>query len=180
MVKSGLKPRILGSKKAVGIEDAIPLIIFIFVGAIIFGAFMLFDNTRQATTQTTMKNQIDKLDANEILAGFLAKVDEKGNTNADLILKLYIDKEKNLGNEDVLKNNIRDYFGERLSHWTKWKLQIDQNGDYSKNIMTVSSDDGPALSRNFGLVGSTNEVSEFLIPVSSSEYLSITLFFEQQ
>lgn len=156
------------NRKGIGIDDAVPLIIFIFIAA--FGIFLFNINEKIKSENLVEDIQLQKdiLEGYEILMGYLRNVDEQGNNKADLISKSYIEKDY-----ENLKKDLKEYFDKKLAYLPLWYIDIiDSSGNNIFSIQSTNYYSGYEQSK-------VAEVGFVLIPVNGleSQYIKIKLFF---
>ena len=133
-----MKYKIFRNKRAIGIDDAIPVIVIIFVVAIMFMLFKFNEHSKEKDIANNIQNQKDIIDGHEVLVGYLTKTDSSGKNNADLLMEAYLNK------DDSVKSKVKDYFSAKLLHLTGWEVQISDSQNkvfFSVNgdLMTVHS-----------------------------------------
>ena len=155
----------LRGKKAIGIDDAIPLIIFIFVAA--FGIIFLkiSEKSRAERSMDDIQLQKDMLQGQEVLMGYLRKSDADGN-KADVIARAYL--ENNYGE---LMQDMRQYFDGKFSN-IAWEIQAETS---PRNSLFSLQSSG------YYLMEGPFEVGRAIVPINSghSDYITIKLIFRR-
>ena len=156
------------NRKGIGIDDAVPMIIFIFIAA--FGIFLFNINEKIKSENLVEDIQLQKdiLEGHEILMEYLRNVDEQGNNKADFISKSYIEKYY-----ENLKKDLKEHFDKRLNYLPLWYIDIiDSSGNNIFSIQSTNYYSGYEQSK-------VTEVGFVLVPVNGleSKYIKIKLFF---
>lgn len=154
------------SNKKGFIDEAIAIIVFIFLVAGILLFFRFSENSKSNKTFNDIQLQKDILEGNQILTNYLTKSDEDGKNKADILADSYTKRDY-----EGVKKDIESYFKEKISK-PGWQIQV---RDQSREILLVSGE-GSIHSIHF------YQVASILIPVKSSlllapQYLLITLSF---
>lgn len=157
----------LDNKKGIGIDDAVPSIIFIFVVTI--AILFLRINEAEASDKNTeeIKKQKYVSDAHSVLMGYLTKLDENGDSRADFISKSYAKKDYK-----ELKKDMEHYFSGKLAYLSGWHINlIDQS---KNNILSLETDN--FLPKPYDFV----RVAPMFIPVNGKtpQYLALELFLD--
>lgn len=120
-----MKYKIYNNKKGIGVDDAVPLIIFIFVVAFGVFFFKLYEQGKSDKTIDNIQRQKNILEGHGILMDYLRIVDENGNNNADLISKSY--NQKDYSN---LKKDVEIYFNSKLKldYLQEWRIELVDSG----------------------------------------------------
>ncbi len=163
-----MKYKIYDNRKGIGIDDAVPLIIFIFIA--VFGIF-IFNISEKVKSENLVEDiqiQKDILEGHEILMVYLTTSDVQMNNKADLISQSYTEK-----NYENLKKDLKEHFDKKLAYLPLWYIDIiDQSGNNIFSIQSTNYYSGYEQSK-------VAEVGFVLIPVYGleSQYIRIKLFF---
>jgi len=158
-----LKCKIFANKKGIGIDDAVPLIIFIFVAALVVVVFRINEQIKSDRLVTSVEQQKQIVEGHEILLAYLMQVDDNGGNKADFISNSYLK-----GNYDELKKDMNEYFRVKLAHVPIWQLEII---DPSKKKMTLQGDASDYFLKRY-------RVTSVSIPVQGlPDYIKIDMFF---
>jgi len=152
------------NKKGIGVDDAVPLIIFIFVAAFGIFFFKLYEEAKSDKAIEDIQKQKNILEGHEVLIGYLKIFDEKGIDKAELITKSYIENDyKNL------KEDMEKYFSARLGRLPAWHINV--NYPNKNNIFYLQG--GNYHSLQYNLV----QADSIFIPIHGSkpEYITLQL-----
>lgn len=152
-------------KRGIGLDDALPLIIFIFIAASAIAVFKIYEKANTSKLISDIQQQKDTLEGHEALMGYLTKLDVLGITNADYMSKSYIEN-----NYENLEQDLKEHLNSRLSvHW--WRIELADK--YGGNLMSIQNRD-----YNNADYYKIIEASAIHIPIygEHSQYLSIRLF----
>lgn len=160
-----MKYRIASNKKAVAMDNVVPLIMFMFFAA--FAFLILFANSKIEAKELDQEvsQQKTSIDATQDLLAYLGKIDENGNSRADLISRHYYDNKY-----EEMEDDIKIYFNSKFSNIPKWYFEI---VDKSDNIVY-------SLSSGLKTVrGIRYQFASAIIPVRGipSEHLMIKIYF---
>lgn len=155
------------NKRGIGIDDAVPLIIFIFVAAFGISFFKIYDNSKIDKNTYNLQIQKNVLNVHEILIQYLKEFDKNGNNNADFLSKSYIEKDY-----EKLKKIMEKDFSARLADFPAWHINLD--GPNQKTLFYLERD---------GYDPKNNQIIEsdpIFIPVigQKSQYLTLRLFLD--
>ena len=150
------------SKKGIGIDDAVPMIIFILVAVFAIFLFRINEEIKNQDKIDEIKYQGKILDGHEVLINYLIQVDDNDNTRSYFLSTSYTE-----GNYDILKEDMREYFESKLSPYTlKWRLElVDPSG---KEIFSMEK-------LGTGVVFRMDQVASVSIPIDDDEYSYVTL-----
>lgn len=164
-----MKYKICANKKAL-VDEAIPVIIFIFVAAIVIVAFRINENVKSESVVEDIQLQKDIVDGHVILMGYLNKIDEQGSNKAGFISKLIREK-----NYEPLKQDITEYFNKRLD--LRW--YIDVKDSFGNFIFPTLSNAQFSPQEQYASTKTANKVASALLPINSPDisYISIELYF---
>ncbi len=154
-----MKYKIFNSKKAIGIDDAVPLIIFLFIAAFVIVLFRINEKITEDRIANDIETQKEILDGNNALIDYLRETDSRGNTNADSIAKSHASS-----NYDNVKKDMQAYFEKKLSHVPAWRIEVVAP---SGNFFVESS--------NYQFMQQKDEVAAAAIPVIGKETGTIQL-----
>ena len=161
-----MKYKILDNKKGIGIDDAVPLVIFFFIAA--FGVF-LFNVNEKVKGQRLISDiqfQKDILNGHEILIEYITKIDEQGN-RAEFIAKSYLEKDY-----DKIKKDMKEYFDIKLANFPAWYIDLVDSSQ--QEIFSIQSDNYHSAHDQLNFV----QITSIHVPVNSQQsmYLQIKLF----
>lgn len=160
-----MKYKTFNNKKGIGIDDAIPIIIFIFVAALVIFVLRINDIGKSSKIKDDIQHQKDILDGHQALMEYLARIDEQGN-KAD-----FISKSINKKDYESIKKDMEKFFGEKLSYLPEWDIDVVDTSQ--KNILSVKSTNyysGYELHQ-------VSQVASVAIPINGQQYITIKLFF---
>ena len=163
-----MKYKIYNSKKGIAIDELIPAIIVIFVIAIL-GSLLYFGEVQENRKDIAdIKKQQDFSYANQILVGYLSKLDDTYNTKADALSSAY-----NKKSYESVKKDMQNYLDVKLSGLS-WELEI---FDSLKNkvFSLESPNEYPPDSEEV-------QVGLVTIPINGLEpnYMQISLYFRRK
>ncbi len=146
------------------IENFVPAIIFLFVAVLGIFFFTTKDSVTKEKQSTDIQRQLDYIYAHQTLLNYLIQVDESGKSKSEIIAQYYYDR-----NYVEFEKDIKNYFGSKLGHFSKWQLDINTKND--EIIYTVQESVSTASSGKF-LAASA------IVPLASSkdQYLKINLY----
>jgi len=158
-----LKYKICDNKKGIGIDNAVPSIIFIFVVTIAIVFLRINESQASDKNIEEIKKQKYILDGHSALIGYLKKLDENGSNKADFILKSYT---KNDYTE--LKKDMEQHFASRLAHIPAWHINVNYQNN---NIFYLQG--GNYHSLQYNLV----QADSIFIPIHGAkpEYIILQL-----
>lgn len=165
-----MKSRICASKKGIGIDDAVPIIIFILVAALIIFLFNTTQNTKSAKAVDNTQIQKNRFDGNAALLEYLQKLDDNGNNKIDFLSKNY-----NEGNYNIIRSDLEAYFRLKFSNAQMWRIELyDPSGnDILKPPLRISD-------RNFfDTQLQITQVTSMEVPIhySQSGFLVFKIYF---
>ena len=96
-----MKCKIFANKKGIGIDDAVPLIIFIFVAALVVVVFRINEQIKSDKLVASEERQKQIVEGHEILMAYLMQIDDQGNNKADFLSNSYLK-----GNYNDLKKDF--------------------------------------------------------------------------
>lgn len=165
-VRSQLKCKISKNKKGIGIDDALPLIVFILVAAFVIFVFQINYNVKLDKTIKSIQQPKDEMYGHETLLNYLSQIDSNGNSKAKIISELYLDEKY-----DQIKLDLQTYFKPRLEPIPRWDIDIIT--EYNELIIFTRG--GYSANSDKRLIDSIK------IPVNSHEptYLTIQLFMSR-
>ena len=114
-----MKCKIFANKKGIGIDDAVPLIIFIFVAALVVVVFRINEQIKSDKLVASEERQKQIVEGHEILMAYLMQIDDQGNNKADFLSNSYLK-----GNYNDLKKDLNEYFRIKLAHIPIWYIEI--------------------------------------------------------
>lgn len=162
-----LKSRISNNKKGIAIDDAIAMIIFMFVVVMGVFAFNINEKIKGKILTTDIQFQKDVLAGQEALADYILE-SSGDDTKADFIGKSSISKDY-----EAIRKDMAQHFSKKLSG-VKWFIDFK---DSSQNIIFQLQ------STSFSPVGEYQSteapylVAALTIPITGIDYTSIELFF---
>lgn len=161
-----MRRKISRCKKGIGIDDALPLIVFILAAAFIIFAFRINYNVKLDKTAKSIQEPKDAIYGHELLINYLSQTGAEGKSKAQTISELYLDKKY-----DQIKLDIQSYFKAKLEPIPRWDIDIlDEYGDV---LVSIRGGNAPNADKIF--------VNSAIIPVNSNEpsYISIRLFMSR-
>ena len=164
-----MKYKIYDNKKGIGIDDAVPLIIFIFVAAIGIFLFRVNENIKSNKLIEDIQTQKDIIEGHEVLISYLRKIDEQGNSKADSISKLVIEK-----NYEILKKDLTDYFGKRLEY-LNWYIEVKESS--GKLLFPALANAQYSPQEQYSSTQVAHLVASVLVSISNKDHILIELFF---
>lgn len=173
MVISQLKRKIFADKKGIGIDDAMPIIIFIFVAAFILVFFKINEKVKSGKSIDDIQRQKDILEGQSILMSYIKAVDNDGKNKADFISKSIVEK-----NYDGLKQDITEYFSKKIGN-QNWYVDV----KYSSNNLILPSITNAKYSpqEQYSSMQTAYPVASVYLPISgsNSKPIFIELFFSK-
>jgi len=166
-----LKSKIYNNKKGIGIDDALPIIIFIFIAALVIGFLKINDKVKSDRTIENIQRQKDILEGHQTLMEYLNKLDEQDSNKEDFISKSIMAKDY-----DAIKQDVTQYFNGKLGN-LGWYLEI---RDSTENlVMPVITNAQFSQQEQYSSTQSAFSVSSVLIPINEQvpTYITIELFF---
>ena len=166
MVSLQLRCKISRNKEGIGIDHALPLIVFILVAAFIIFIFQINYNIKLDKTIKSIQQPKDEMYGHEALLNYLSQIDSNGNSKAKIISELYL-----YGKYDQIKIDLQAYFKSKLEPIPRWDVDIIT--DYDELI--ISTRGGYSENADKRLINSIK------IPVNSEKptYLAIQLFMSR-
>ena len=119
-----MKHKIFADKKGIGIDDAVPIIISIFVAALVIVVFTINEKVKSNKLIDDIQRQKDILEGQSILMSYIRSVENDENSKADFISKSIIEK-----NYDVLKQEITEYFNKKIGN-INWYVDVKDSSNY--------------------------------------------------
>lgn len=158
-----MKYKIYSNKKAIGIDDAVPLIIFLVIAAFVIVFFRINEKITSNRIANDIEAQKEILDGDNVLVNYLRGFDDKGNTNADLLSKSFM---KNY--YDDVKKSMQAYFDKELSNIQAWHIDV-----------TTKSNEFFVESTDYQLTQPKDEIAIAIIPAigKESQYIQLVLYF---
>jgi len=156
-----LKYKIFNSKKGIGIDDAIPVMVVIFVVAIMFMLFKFSEHSKEKGITDNIQQQKELVQGHDSLMGYLTSI-TNGMNNADLVAASYLNKDKSA------EDSIKTYFSSRLPNINGWRVKIEDSKEKEFLDLKYGFYDKSPLKY---------QVAESVIPVKNGETLKITLYF---
>jgi len=165
--------KIINNKKGIGIDDAVPIIIFIFVAALVIVFIRINEKVKHDKIIEDIQRQKDALEGNSILMSYIKTVDEHGNNKADFISKSITGK-----NYDALTQDIKEYFTKKGID-KNWYVDVK---DASNNLIFPSiSDTKYSPQEQYSSTQTAYPVASVVIPINGFEpgYVHIELYFSR-
>ncbi|HLC60958.1 MAG TPA: hypothetical protein VJJ52_06030 [Candidatus Nanoarchaeia archaeon] len=161
-----MRYKISKNKKGIGIDDALPLIVFILIAAFVIFVFRIYDSTKLDKTIKSIQQPKDEMYGHEILINYLSQTDSKGNSKAKIISELYVG-----GEYDQISIDLQAYFKSKLEPIARWDIDIVTV--YNENVLSVKGGFSPNADKRF--------INSIKIPINSQKpnYLSIRLFMSR-
>ena len=167
-----MRYKIIANKRGIGIDDAVPIIIFIFVAAFVLVFFKINEKVKSDKIIDDAQRQKDIIEGHEALIGYVTSIDNQGNSKADFISKSIAGK-----NYDSLKQDISEYFNKKIGN-INWYVDVK---DSSKNLVMPSITNAQySLQEQYLSTQVAYQVASVYLPISGSgtKPISIELFFQ--
>ncbi|MEK6892283.1 MAG: hypothetical protein AABX25_03800 [Nanoarchaeota archaeon] len=166
MVSLQLRCKISRNKKGIGIDDALPLIVFILIAAFVIFVFRIYDNTKLDKTIKSIQQPKDEMYGHEILLNYLSQTDSNGNNKAEIISELYLG-----GKYDQINLDLQSYFKSKLEPIARWDIDIVT--EYNEDVLSVKGGFSPNADKRL--------INSIKIPINSQKltYVTIRLFMSR-
>ena len=167
-----MKYKICANKKGIRIDDAVPIVIFIFVAAFIIVFFRINEKIKGDKIITDIQHQKDILVGHGVLMSYISITDDKGSNKADFISRSIVEK-----NYDGLKQDITEYFRKKIGN-VNWYIDVK---DSSKNLILSLTNAQYSPQEQYSSTQVSYPVASVFIPTNrlESKYISIELFFSR-
>lgn len=155
-----MKFKILSDKQGIGLDEAIPLMVFIITAAVTIVAFSLINSSTTSSIQVGADLWKQQLEGRDDLLAFV-KQETNGKMNAFHLVDYYYNRQK----EDELTQIIERFFTEKYSN--SWIFIME---DAQNNLVIRQGTDDPSRTQ-------LATIHLPLIPSTADTYLKITLLY---
>ncbi len=158
------------NKKGIGIDDAVPMIMFIIVAALAILFFSFYFNGQSNQINTKIQWEKDQIGGNQLMLAYLRIIDDKGVSKSEFISRKIAERDYDSIKVDLTKN-----FQDKFSSYLLWRINIVD--DSGRDVIS------PVEVNNYGIGDSSPnvlQVSSIKVPVGNKKYVTMLLYAGRQ